>query len=138
MGPYRHFLRVFATKSRFSSFSILEDSGGNSPRNHGLKLAGRCATIGMRTERSPKADILHPHAFDSLNFCAILLNLVPVQPENVTPKFRHIPLTLFKKIQVSIIFCKTPLQDYLLVFSNLFRRKQKYTRLRSFSQRLET
>ena len=47
------FAGFFATKSGFSSFSILEDSGGNSLRNHGLKLAGRCATIGMRTERSP-------------------------------------------------------------------------------------
>ena len=47
------FCGVFTTKSRFSSFSILEDFGEKSLRNRGLKLTGRCAAIGMRTERSP-------------------------------------------------------------------------------------
>ena len=42
------FCGIFATKSRFSGFSILEDLRGNSLRNHGLKLIGRCAAIGMR------------------------------------------------------------------------------------------
>ena len=36
------------------------------------------STSRMRTERSPKADILHPHALDSLNFCTILLNSASV------------------------------------------------------------
>ena len=48
------FCGIFATKSRFSSFSILEDLRGNPLRNHGLKLTGRCAAIGMRTQHSPK------------------------------------------------------------------------------------
>ena len=52
IGPYCRFLRVFATKSWFSSFPILEEFREKPLRNHWLKLAGRCATIGMRTKRS--------------------------------------------------------------------------------------
>ena len=95
------------------------------------------STSRMRTERSPKADILHPHAFDSLDFCTILLKLWLVYQKNIIVKKRHEPLVLLKKIQVLIIFCKTSLQDYLLVLSNLSKRKQKYTPLRNLPQELE-
>jgi hypothetical protein len=61
-------------------------------------------TLRMRTVRSPKADILHPNAFDSLNFCTVLLNSVSVYPENVIQAIQHPPRALFKKIHVSIIF----------------------------------
>ena len=37
----------------FQNVSFLEEFREKPLRNHGLKLAGRCATIGMRTERSP-------------------------------------------------------------------------------------
>ena len=95
------------------------------------------STSRMRTERSPKADILHPYAFDSLDFCTILLKLWLVYQKNVIVEKRHEPLVLLKKIQVLIIFCKTSLQDYLLVLSNLSKRKQKYTPLRNLPQELE-
>ena len=74
------------------------------------------STSRMRTERSPKADILHPHAFDSLDFCTILLKLWLVYQKNVIVKKRHEPLVLLKKIQVLIIFCKTSLQDIFSFF----------------------
>ena len=95
------------------------------------------STSRMRTERSPKADILHPCAFDSLNFYTISLKLWLVYQKNVIVEKRHGPLVLLKKIQVLIIFCKTSLQDHLLVLSNLSKRKQKYAPLRNLSQELE-
>ncbi len=48
------FWPFFGTKSRFLKFSIFVNLGGISPPNSGPTFAGRCASIGMRTERSPK------------------------------------------------------------------------------------
>ena len=82
------------------------------------------STSRMRTERSPKADILHPHTFDSLNFCTILLNSRLIQQENVISAVRHIWPALFKKIQVSIIFCLS-LRTTTIVFCYTQDRKRR-------------
>ena len=82
------------------------------------------STSRMRTERSPKADILHPHAFDSLNFCTILLNSRLIQQKNVISAIKHIQPACSRKYKCQL-FCLPPLRITTIVFCCTQDRKRR-------------
>ena len=80
------------------------------------------STSRMRTERSPKADILQPRALYKLKIRVVLLNFRHFHVKNITFSIQHLYDVLFKT-QALITSYKTPPQDFLPVSSGLFLHK---------------